>query len=190
MNAWHLRLAATTLRRGGLVVHATEGVWGIACDPRNAAAISALLTLKARAADKGLIVIGSAAADFEAELDALEPGQRRCVEATWPGAVSWVLPNRDFPPWITGFRKTVVVRVPGHPQARALCRAFGGPLVSTSANRSGRPATGRRLKIRAWLTSASAEADCPLYLLPGETLGRRAPSEIRTVAGRTLRSGA
>ena len=49
----------------------------------------------------------------------------------------------DVPHWITGAHDGVAVRVSAHPVVVALCAAFGGPLVSTSANRGGEdPARG------------------------------------------------
>ena len=197
MNAWHLRRAARVLARGGIVVHATEGVWGLACDPWNEQAVARLLVLKGRAAAKGLIVIGANAGDFAAELELLSPGERDPVLETWPGAVTWILPNRQFPAWITGGRTTVALRIPGHPQARALVQAAGVPLVSTSANPSGLSAPRTRLQARIRLTQllrrrrtrSLAGWRRDLYLLPGETLGRRGPSEIRTPGGELLRGG-
>ncbi|MDN5848900.1 MAG: Sua5/YciO/YrdC/YwlC family protein, partial [Nitrococcus sp.] len=60
------------------------------------------------------------------------------MTASWPGPVTWVLPAAaEVPAWLTGNRETIAVRVTAHPIAAALCRAFGGALVSTSANRSG-----------------------------------------------------
>jgi L-threonylcarbamoyladenylate synthase len=192
VNAWQARLAVRALRRGGLVLHATEGVWGLACDPWNPRAVERLLGVKGRPADKGLIVIGAASTCFASELAGLDAGARARIEASWPGPVTWTVPNRRFPPWITGARDTVAVRVPAHPQARALCRAFRGPLVSSSANRAGRPPARRRLAARALLqdlrrTGAVTARAADVYMLPGETLGRRGPSEIRTASGVPVR---
>jgi L-threonylcarbamoyladenylate synthase len=188
VNAWQARLAVQCLRRGGLVLHATEGVWGFACDPWNLEAVGRLLTLKDRSAAKGLIVIGAASECFAPELAGIDEAARARIEASWPGAVTWIIPNGRFPTWITGGRNSVAVRVPGHAQTRALCRAFGGPLVSSSANRAGRPPARRRLQalaLQKQLRRARNAAAAPeyLYLLPGETLGRRGPSEIRTTTG-------
>jgi L-threonylcarbamoyladenylate synthase len=192
LTDWHLRLAIQVLRRGGVVLHATEGVWGLACDPGNAAAVESLLRLKNRPASKGLIVIGADAAGFAGELGSVCDAARMRVLTSWPGPITWIVPNRRFPAWVTGGRDTVAVRVPGHPQARALCRAFGGSLVSTSANRAGRPPPRNRFQVRVRLAEMQLPAPLPgelLYLLPGETLGRGAASEIRTLAGRRLRGG-
>jgi L-threonylcarbamoyladenylate synthase len=188
VNAWHLRLARRALMRGALVLHATEGVWGLACDPEDRAAVAALLAAKGRSAGKGLIVIGDRSECFAPELAAIGVDLARQVHETWPGPVTWILPSRRFASWVTGGRDTIAARVPGHPQARALARAFGGPLISTSANRSGRPPARTRLQARRWLRNLERrECAVPIYLLPGETLGRREPSEIRTLGGRLLR---
>lgn len=192
MTPWRMQLAVRVLDRGGLVLHATEGVWGLACDPFDATAVQRLLMLKRREVGKGLIVIGSEPEAFALELEAIPDPARAQVVASWPGAVTWVLPNQRFPAWITGGRDSVAVRVPGHPQARALCRAFRGPLVSTSANRAGRPSPRNRFQALATLTRmrrarATGAIARAVHVLDGETLGRRHPSEIRTVSGETLR---
>lgn len=186
MNCWHLHLAVQVLRHGGVVLHPTEGVWGLACDPWNPAAVDAVLRIKQRLAAKGLIVVGAAPGCFEAELSLLEPAARDRVLASWPGPVTWLLPSQRFPEWITGGREAVAVRVPGHPDVRALCRAYGSPLVSTSANRTGQAPARNRFQARAWLRDlrrGSADAGPGLYMLPGETLGRSRPSDIRTIQG-------
>lgn len=185
INQWHIARAVRALEAGGIVLHATEGVWGIACDPFDESAVARLLLLKARPVDKGLIVIGGGPASFEPELAALGAAERVAIEQTWPGAVTWIVPNVQFPDWITGGRPTVAVRVPGHAQARALSRAFGGPLVSTSANRAGQPPAVNALQARRRLKGFATEQD---WVLPGEVVVPGRPSTIRTLAGDTIRA--
>lgn len=192
MNRWQARLAVAALRRGDVVLHATEGVWGFACDPFDPAAVARVLDLKGRSMARGLIVIGADADAFAPELGGLDAAERAAVLDTWPGAVTWVLPDGRFADWITGGRATVAVRVPGHPQARALCRAFGAPLVSTSANRAGHPPARSRIQARAVVRDLSRRGllrGGRVHFLPGETLGRGAPSEIREPGGARLRGG-
>lgn len=200
VSDWHLQLAVRSLRAGGLVLHATEGVWGLACDPFDGDAVAALLALKGRAVTKGLILIGSDSGTFAPELADVAADDQVRVLASWPGAVTWILPNHRFPAWITGGRDEVAVRVPAHPQARALAQAFGGPLVSTSANASGRAPARRALIARRQLrnryrgAAAAGRHDVhgfpgPRdYVLPGEVLSPGAPSQIRTLSGRVLRA--
>lgn len=181
---WHIGLAVRVLRAGGIVLHATEGVWGLACDPFNRSAVARLLAIKHRPVGKGLILIGDDAAAFDSELRLIDAPSRARIEATWPGAVTWILPQHRFPAWVTGDHERVAVRVPGHAQARALSAGFGGPLVSTSANEGGQPASRNCWQALRFATRSDPAVD---YLLPGEVLGARGPSEIRTLEGATLR---
>ena len=174
--------AVDVLHSGGVVAHATEGVWGLACDPFDGAAVDRVLEIKGRDADKGLIVAAGRSEAFATELEKLGDDLTARIRASWPGAVTWVVPNRRFPQWITGGRDTVAIRVPGHEQARALADGFGGAIVSTSANRSGvEPA-------RTAAAVADALGEAVDFILPGQTGSSGGPSRIvDAVSGRTLR---
>ncbi len=164
------------------MAHATEAVWGLACDPFDTAAVSRLLDLKGRSIHKGLILVGAQESDFAAEIAALSELDAARVRRTWPGPETWLMPNRQFPSWITGGRSSVAVRVPGHAQARLLCAIFGSPLVSTSANPSGRPPARSELAVRRYFFD---DVD---YVLHGELAGEVAPSRIRdAVSGTRVR---
>jgi len=185
VNAWHLRSAVRTLRAGGVVAYPTEAVYGLGCDPFNELAVLRLLAIKGRSADKGLILIA-------ANVDQLEPLLLSCsaetmapVLASWPGATTWLLPSRpQAPAWLTGGRDCIAVRVTAHPLAASLCECFGAPLVSTSANPSGRPPARTALQTRR------AFGNRVDYFLSGATAGAARPSEIRDARdGRLLRVG-
>lgn len=184
-GSWQLQRAVRSLRAGHIVLHATEAVWGLACDPFAQSAVAKLLALKSRRPEKGLIVIGARVEVFQPELSSLTESQRQAVYASWPGAVTWLLPSQRFPHWITGGRANVALRVPGHEQSRALCRAYGGPLVSTSANYAGRPAARNPYQAAKFAHREPAIG----YVLPGSTLARASgPSEIRDLQGRIHRA--
>ena len=142
MHQDDLYRAAKILKEGGVIAHATEGVWGLACDPWNEITVNRILEIKQRSIDQGLIVIGSDPLMFQAEMDSLPPMTRDEVLASWPGHVTWVLPTCRFPHWVTGNRASIAARVPDHEQSRKLAKLVGRPIVSTSANVSGaEPAT-------------------------------------------------
>ena len=168
-----LTRAVDILRAGGVVAHACEGVWGLACDAFNESAVMRILEIKSRPVDKGLIVIGGAAEDFAAELARLTATAREVVEASWPGPETWIVSTSRFPAWITGGRDSVAVRVPGHEQARALAAAFGGPLVSTSANSAGEPELRSEEAVRERFAT---EVD---FVLTGRINDAPGPSRIR-----------
>ncbi len=176
--------AVRRLHEGGVIAYPTESVYGLGCDPGNAPAVRRLLAIKRRPAAKGLILIAAQLEQLHPFIRTPDPKQRQRLEAGWPGPLTWLVPARSSAPvWLTGHHDTLAVRVTAHPVAAALCRAFGGPIISTSANLSGRPPAldGRRarLTLGRWLDG----------VMPGRAGGGR-PTEIRDLrSGRVLRAG-
>lgn len=182
---WHLRTAARLLHDGAVIAYPTEAVYGLGCDPLNPDAVMRLLALKQRPMSAGLILIAADLSQVEPFLQPLSVALRRKVSATWPGPVTWLLPARAaVPVWLRGRHACLAVRVTAHAGAAALCRQFGGALVSTSANPRGQIPARSALRVRRYF------ADRLDYLLPGPLGGRRHPSEIRDArTGRILRAG-
>lgn len=152
MSPFALRRAAQVLRSGGIVAYPTEAVYGLGCDPLQPGAVERLLELKGRAAAKGLILIAADFAQLAPYVRLPDSTQMKPVLATWPGPHTWIFDAAaGLPWWLTGGRDSIAVRVTAHPGAAALCRAFGGALVSTSANRSGQRAARSPLAVRRQL---------------------------------------
>ena len=177
-----VKCAVSALRRGGIIAHATEGVWGLCCDPRSQSTIKRILEIKQRSKTKGLLLIGGVTDFFGGELSTINPDKRTEIEATWPGHHTWVLPNtKGYSDWITGGRETIACRVPNHDQARNLSMQFGGPLVSTSANFSGYPELKTEEAVRS---DFEALVD---FILPGLIGNETGPSKIHGLDGSMLR---
>lgn len=170
---WRLRRAVQTLEAGGVIAYPTEAVYGVGCDPWNEDALLDLLEIKQRPWEKGLILIAS---DFNQLQDFIQPlpaDLLQQVQQTWPGPVTWLVPVREeVSELLTGVHDTIAVRVTAHPLTRQLCEAFGGAIVSTSANLTGlRPAKNVH-QVRWQLPHID-------YVLPGSLGGARQPSQIR-----------
>ncbi|MBK1641288.1 tRNA threonylcarbamoyladenosine biosynthesis protein RimN [Chromatium okenii] len=173
-SSHRLRLAIRTLRQGGVIAYPTEAVYGLGCDPWNAAAVQRLLALKNRSVRKGLIVIAAEIAQLTPFLRQLADAQDAEMLASWPGPHTWLLPVRATTPrWLTGDFETLAVRVTAHPLAAALCRHYGGAIVSTSANRAQRRPARTALQLRRALGQQ------PDYCLIGQCGSSRQPSTIR-----------
>ena len=173
--------AAQKLSSGGVVAHATEGVWGFAADPNNEQVLLRILGLKQRSADKGLLLLAAHADEFGPALERVPADVRHRVRSSWPGHITWVLPNPGYNDLVTGGRDTVACRVPAHEQARQLAAAFGGPIVSTSLNRSGQAPI---LSYPDAQAEFGSEVD---WVLEGETAGASGPSKILQANGQVLR---
>jgi L-threonylcarbamoyladenylate synthase len=180
-----LQVAARCLAEGGVIAYPTEAVYGLGCDPRNAEAVRRLLAIKRRPEHKGLILIAANWSQLAPYVTPLDDARMAEIHASWPGPVTWLLPARDDTPrWLTGRHETLAVRVIGHPLAAALCRAWGGALVSTSANRSACPPARTALQVRLRLGAAVD------LIVAGPCGGRERPSAIRDGrTGAVVRSG-
>jgi L-threonylcarbamoyladenylate synthase len=141
--------AAARLRAGGLVAFPTETVYGLGADALNPDAVRRVFTAKGRPADHPLIVhlpdasrLPDWARDIPREAIAL-------AEAFWPGPLTLILKREaDVPDEVTGGQDTVGLRVPAHPVALQLLRAFGGGVAAPSANRFGRISPTTAMHVR------------------------------------------
>lgn len=174
----------TALRAGGVIACPTEAVWGLSCDPFDQSAVTRLLELKQRPLEKGLILVAADETQLEFLLQPLHTAARDTLRASWPGPNTWLVPHRGaVPAWVSGEHDTVAVRVTAHRGMAQLCRAFGAPLVSTSANPGGaEPAVDANGVLKYFDTALDG-------WLPGELGDAARPSTIRDLAsGRVIRA--
>ncbi|MFA5844902.1 MAG: L-threonylcarbamoyladenylate synthase [Coriobacteriia bacterium] len=165
-SAEAINLAATVLRKGGIVVFPTETVYGIGASADSCIGPQEIIDIKMRSAhkplpwlvedDKALDTYGIEVPDYA----------HRLAEAFWPGALSIVVKaskrvSKDF----TDERGTVALRCPDHEIVRELILASGGPIIATSANTSGNPAASAFEELEPRIIAAA-----DLTLDGGETL--------------------
>lgn len=135
-----LSQAASLLAAGELVAFPTETVYGLGGDARSDLAVARIYEAKGRPSFNPLIVHLPDLAAVE-RIATLGPKARKLAAAFWPGPLTLVLPLREgsgISPLVTAGLPTVAIRIPAHPLAQALLRAFGGPVAAPSANPSGR----------------------------------------------------
>ena len=131
--------AVARLRAGELVGLPTETVYGLSADARNPAAVRRIFAVKGRPNDHPLIVHLPSAEHLPQWARDLPEEAWALARRFWPGPLTLVLTRRpEVPLEVTGGQETVALRVPAHPVALALLRAFGSGLAAPSANRFGR----------------------------------------------------
>lgn len=138
---WHddARHAVRVLRQGGILLHATDTVWGLACDATNDDAVKRLNELKSRHPEHPVLVL---VAD-EGHVEELVPS---VPEAAWdlmehadrPTTV--VYPEgRGVSPLLLGSNGSLAIRCIRDPYSAYVIRGLGKPIASTSANVTGDP---------------------------------------------------
>ena len=162
-----------TLRLDGVIAYPTEGVWGLGCLPQSKSAVMRILELKSRTVDKGLILLGTSAAQF----DALAPGLVAGIPEPGDDPVTYLVAHgENIPDWIHGGQPRVAVRLTRHPVVANICAAVNAPVVSTSANPAGAPPALTESEVRAYF------ADRLDAIVPGALGGASGPSRIVDLA--------
>ena len=130
--------AVVILKDGGVIAYPTETFYGLGVDATNVKAVERLFGVKGRDFKNPIpVVIGNIAILDQICTDIPPPAQE-LIDRHWPGPLTLVfsaapsLSNR-----LTAGTGKIGVRVSSHPIARLLSGQLGGPLTSTSANRSG-----------------------------------------------------
>jgi L-threonylcarbamoyladenylate synthase len=142
-------LAVDALRDGDVVAFPTETVYGLGADAQNPDAVRKVYELKGRPATHPLIVHIDHPRLLERWALSVPPAAQALADRFWPGPLTLVLrraPAVDLA--ITGGQDTVAVRVPAHPVAQQLLRAFGGGIAAPSANRYGHVSPTRAEHVR------------------------------------------
>lgn len=160
MSADAIERAVAVLRAGGLVAFPTETVYGLGADASNPQAVQKVFTAKGRPAYHPLIVHIASAAQLDDWARAIPPAAQQLAQAFWPGPLTLILRRAaGVSDTVTGGQDTVALRVPAHPVAQALLRAFGGGMVGPSANRFGHVSATTAAHVRAEFGDA---VDCVL----------------------------
>ncbi|WP_322515713.1 L-threonylcarbamoyladenylate synthase [Rhodopseudomonas palustris] len=131
--------AADCLRGGGLIGFPTETVYGLGADAADPAAVARLYAAKGRPSFNPLIA-HVANLDAARKIARFDATALKLAEAFWPGPLTLVLPKTEgctVCDLATAGLDSVAIRIPAHPVAQAILRAFGGAVVAPSANRSG-----------------------------------------------------
>lgn len=179
-----IETAVAALHAGGVIAYPTEAVWGLGCDPDSGEALTALLRLKQRDPAKGLILIAGDIVQLSDWLCDLPYELHAPLVSSWPGPNTWLVPdNGRAHPLLRGCHDSVALRVSDHPLVGELCAAFGGPIVSTSANLAGEPAAMNVDEVRRQFGDQLAA------IVDGPLGGHDRPSTIRDLrSGRVLRT--
>jgi L-threonylcarbamoyladenylate synthase len=133
-----MQQACEALRRGGLVAFPTDTLYALGANALDPTAVERVHTVKGRHHGKPLSVLVPSV-ETAGDLSAgLSDGVRSLMQAFWPGALTVVVKASPRIPFIlTGPAGTVGLRMPAGAVAQALLAAFGGPIIGTSANKSG-----------------------------------------------------
>jgi L-threonylcarbamoyladenylate synthase len=160
-----LKTALDVLQAGGLVAFPTDTVYGVGALAFENAAIESIYTAKQRPIEKAIPILIGGMEDLDQVAIDIPAMALTFAQHFWPGPLTCIVPKRETLPPAVSATSTVAVRIPDHPDARALLRAVG-PMAVTSANISGQPSPSTAREVYEQLNGR-----IPLILDGGRTPG-------------------
>jgi L-threonylcarbamoyladenylate synthase len=172
---------AAAIMRGELVVFPTDTLYGIGTNAFDEEAILSLYAIKRRPLEKGIPILLADIADLEKVAKVVPQSARDLMAHFWPGPLTLIVPRQDNLPLPVSASEGIAVRIPDNDIARAVIRAAGGAVATSSANRSGQvPAQ------TADQALAELGGDVVIVLDGGPT-GQAIPSTIVDCIGKRMR---
>lgn len=129
--------AVAELRRGGVILYPTDTIWGIGCDARNSQAVRRVFEIKHRAEAKALITLVHSLAALDRIVDEVPEVAEQLIDVAVDPITIIYDRGRNVASELLAEDGSIGVRLTREPFSAGLCAAFGGPIVSTSANISG-----------------------------------------------------
>lgn len=138
-NDENIKQAINVLRAGGVILYPTDTIWGLGCDATNEKAVERVFKIKHRPTSKSLIVMVDNVAKLSLYVEDMPDVAWDLVEcATEPLTVIYER-GKNLAPNVINDDGSIAIRITNEEVSRLLCNRFGRPLVSTSANISGKP---------------------------------------------------
>ncbi len=178
--------AGDILRQGGLVAYPTETVYGLAASAFVVDSIARVFDAKGRPHGQPLPVQIAALSEVETLAQDISPAARKLLADFFPGPLTLIFRRQPTVSLtVTGGGDTVGLRMPDHPVALGVLRAFGAPVVCPSAN-----LTGQRASMSA--ADVLEDLDGIDLVLDGGPTTDRTPSTVLDVSvepARMIREG-
>lgn len=136
----HIERIIDLLEKGGVIGYPTETVYGLGGDAMNEDTLQRIFTIKGRHVDSPFLVLVFEKKDVYRLAEKVTKRAEKAIDAFWPGSLTLVFKARsECPASLVGNRKQIAVRISPDPICQSIMRIFRKPLVSTSANVSGKP---------------------------------------------------
>ena len=126
------------IKSGKILVHPTEGIWGLGCDAFNEDAVNKIFKIKRRSKNKSFILLSESLDFLKKYIQDLNKEDEKFLENYWPGPVTFLIKyNQNLPKHLHTENEKIAVRVSNHLPIKSLLNEFSGLMVSTSSNLSG-----------------------------------------------------
>lgn len=134
-----LKTAVDVMKRGGIILYPTDTVWGIGCEATRSDAVKKIFELKQRSDSKAMIVLLPSPDLLPRYVDDVPEIAWQLIDAAVDPMTIIYDGARNLAPEIVADDGSVGIRITGEEVSKRLCSLLRRPIVSTSANISGKP---------------------------------------------------
>ena len=141
----------TLLKEGGIFAYPTETVYGLGADPYSRTAVEKVLALKGRSLHQTPLLLIPDREWLPKLTKRVSPVAERLMDLFWPGPLTLIFEaSRDIPSWLLRDNETIALRISSHAWVKSFIQFYGEPLISTSANPSGKESALSLDKVHAY----------------------------------------
>ncbi len=149
-----IKRSLAALKAGGVILYPTDTIWGLGCDATNTSAVERIFRIKARAGGKSMIILVNGIDMLERYVKDIPQTALELVNVA-DSPLTIIYPEgKNLAAGICNDDKSVGIRICNDPFCNDLITRFRKPLVSTSANISGKAAPGNFSEIEEILISS------------------------------------
>jgi L-threonylcarbamoyladenylate synthase len=134
-----IKESLNTLRKGGIILYPTDTIWGLGCDPTNEAAVNGIFKIKSREENKSLIILADSIGMVERYVKEIPEIIYQLAEVS-DSPLTIIYPEgKNLAPGVCSEDGSIAIRICNEEFCSELIKRFRKPIVSTSANFSGKP---------------------------------------------------
>lgn len=134
-----IALIVPILTKGGSILYPTDTIWGIGCDACNVTAVDNIFKLKQRSKEKGFVLLVADNEMLHQYVERVHPKIQNLLDYhTRPVTVVYDK-AKNLPADVVSSDGSIAIRIVQDDFCKEMIKAFGGPIVSTSANISTHP---------------------------------------------------
>lgn len=175
-----VEITAKAIKQGKVVVCPTDTVYGLLTDAANKKAVERLFKIKKRQKGKPIPIFVKDIKTAK-KLAFIDEDQQKFLKKVWPGKITTVLVKREKTKIFGIGLKTVAIRIPNYKLINILLEKLNRPLIGTSANISGKPASTKIQEVTAQFTKRSIKPD---LVIDAGDIEKSNPSNIIDLTGK------
>ena len=135
-----LKQACEVLKKGGVILYPTDTIWGLGCDATREDSVKRIYEIKRRSDSKSMLTLIDSSDELDRYVDDLPEIAPYLIDCSDKPLTIIYSGAKNLAPNLIAPDGTIGIRITKEDFSQKLCRKFGKPIVSTSANFSGEPA--------------------------------------------------